>query len=179
MHGFIFSEIKKYVESKLGREAWIAVLEQAGLGKKEYENFLMYPDEEAVGIVVTASKITGIPVPNILEDFGQFIGADLVTIYRPLIDPKWKTLEFLTNVESTIHHIVRTRNRQAKPPALVCSRTGDNEVTILYRSPRKMAALARGIVRGVAGYYGERVEIICEGGDDAPSTQIRVRVLSA
>lgn len=159
MHGFIFSEIRKYVETKLGREAWLAVMEKAGLGRKEYENFLSYPDEEAVGIVVSASQITGIPIPTVLEDFGRFLGVDLLKIYRPLINPEWKTLEFLLNVEETIHQIVRTRNRQAKPPHLVCTKVGENEVAIQYGSARKLSPLARGIAAGVATYYGEEVEI--------------------
>ena len=49
MHGFIFYEIRKYVESKLGKETWLVLLEKAGLGRKEYENFLMYPDERRWG----------------------------------------------------------------------------------------------------------------------------------
>ncbi|HEX4953304.1 MAG TPA: heme NO-binding domain-containing protein [Thermoanaerobaculia bacterium] len=178
MHGFIISEIKKYVETKLGRDAWPALLEQAGLGKKEYENFLMYPDEEVVTMVVTASQITGLEVAVILEDFGLFIGGDLIRIYKPLLNPSWRTLDFLANVEDTIHHVVRTRNKQAKPPALVCSRTGPNEVTVVYRSARRMCALAKGIVRGVAGHYGETVEIreaTCMTQGD-PTCQIKVRV---
>lgn len=175
MHGFIFSEIRKYVESKLGREAWLAVMEKAGLGRKEYENMLSYPDAEAVGIVVAASQITGIPVPTVLEDFGRFIGQDLVRIYRPLLDPSWKTLDFLLNVEETIHHIVRTRNRQAKPPRLVCSRVADDEVAIQYSSERRMSALARGIAAGVATHYGEEVEI-SEVPLTADGSKVEIRV---
>jgi Haem-NO-binding len=176
VHGFIFSEIRKYVESKLGHEAWLAVLDQAGLGRKEYENFLLYPDEEAVNIVVTASKITGLAVPTVLEDFGRFIGADLLKIYRPLLDPSWKTLEFLLNIEDTIHQIVRTRNKNAKPPRLVCTRVSDDTVAVLYSSPRKMSALGRGIVAGVAGYYGETVEISeLQLAPDGSKVELRVR----
>lgn len=180
MHGFIISEIKKYVELKLGAPAWLAVLDKAGLGKKEYENFLNYPDEEAVAIVVTASEITGIPVAAILEDFGFFLGGHLMKIYRPLIDPSWRTLDFLANVEQTIHHIVRTRNRQAKPPALVCERTSPGEVVILYQSPRNMNALAWGIIKGVAAYYGDEIEVSEVAGlyRGAPAHQIYVRRLS-
>jgi predicted hydrocarbon binding protein len=177
VHGFIFSEIKKYVETKFDRATWVAILENAGLTKKEYENFREYGDEEAVAIVGTASEMTGIAVADVLEDFGFFLGGDLLKVYRPIIDREWKTIDFLSNVEETIHHVVRTRN-QARPPALVCNRLGPKEVMILYRSPRKMCALARGIARGVAEYYGEEVTLNEEScmHQGAASCQIRVKV---
>ena len=159
MHGFIFAEIKKYVEHKLDRDTWYAVLEKADLGSKEYENFLKYPDEEAVAIVGTASSMTGIPVPDLLEDFGKFLGGDLFNVYRPIINPKWKTIDFLVNVEETIHDIVRSRNKQAKPPVLVANQLGPKQVRILYRSARAMSPLAIGIIRGVAAHYEEDITV--------------------
>lgn len=159
MHGFIFTEIQGYVTSKLGAAAWTAVLEKAGLRTKTYERFLEYPDEEAVGIVVTASEITGTPVPAILEDFGRYLGPHLLKVYRPLINPTWRTLDFLENTERTIHDVVRSRNRKAKPPELSWQRTAPDEATLEYRSGRKMCSLAKGIAQGVADDYGELVEI--------------------
>lgn len=180
VHGFIFSEVRKYVETKFDRETWLILLDKAGLGRKEYENFLSYPDGEVVGIVVAASELTGLPVPAILEDFGRFIGEDLLRIYRPLIDPQWRTLEFLLNIEQTIHHVVRTRNRQAQPPHLAATRTAQDEVTILYTSARKMSALGRGIVQGVAKHYGQEVEVQeVPLATDGSRCEIRVRLLAA
>ena len=176
MHGFIFAEMQKYVEVHFDRGTWFAILQKAGLSEKSYENFLDYKDEEAVAIVTTASEMTGKPAADILEDFGAFLGGDLVDVYRPIIDPTWKTLDFLANVEETIHHVVRSRNRKAKPPGLRCTRNGPNEVLIDYSSPRKLCALARGIARGVAAHYGEDVSIqeeSCMHSGD-PSCQIRV-----
>lgn len=177
MHGFIFSEIQKYVEAKFDRKTWFAILQDAGLAEKSYENFLDYTDAEAVAIVTTASNMTGTPAGEILEDFGIFLGGDLMKVYRPVIDSNWTTIDFLANVESTIHHIVRTRNRSARPPALVCERRADDEVLITYTSPRKMCALARGITKGVAAHYREAITIAedtCMLRGD-PSCQLRVR----
>ncbi|MCI0346838.1 MAG: heme NO-binding domain-containing protein [Chloroflexi bacterium] len=179
MHGFILAEIKKYVETKFDRKTWYALLERAGIPNREYTNFLEYPDGEAVAIVGVASEVTGLPPAAILEDFGAFLGADLLRIYRPLIHPGWRTLDFLAHIEETIHRVVRERNRNARPPALACRRTGADEVMILYTSGRKMCALARGIALGVAGHYGEQValdeETCMHRGD--PSCRIRVRLV--
>lgn len=181
MHGFILSEIKKYVEAKFDRKTWYELLERAGIADREYTNFLEYPDGEAVAIVGVASEVTGLSPAAILEDFGTFLGADLLRIYRPLIHPGWRTLDFLAHIEETIHRVVRERNRSARPPALACRREGADQVLIVYTSPRKMCAIARGIVHGVAGHYGEEIAIdeeTCMHRGD-PSCRIRVRLTSA
>jgi predicted hydrocarbon binding protein len=160
MHGFIFSELRDYVIARLGADAWPSLLERAGIGPKTYLNYIDYPDEEAVGLVVTASEVTGLAAATILEDFGAFLAPHLFKIYRPLIDPAWRTLEFIEHTESTIHNVVRSRNSKARPPALRCRRVGPQMVVVTYGSPRKMCAVARGIIRGVAQHFGEKVEIM-------------------
>lgn len=180
MHGFIFSEIQSYVSTNLGPETWKALLAKADLGGKVYQKFLEYPDEEAVAIVGTASEMTGNSVPAILEDFGRFLGPHLLKVFRPLIDPDWGTLEFLENTEETIHKVVRSRNKQAKPPSLVFERLGPDELLLTYRSARKMCPLAKGIARGVADDYGDTLELDEEAcmHQGAQACKIRMRRVS-
>jgi hypothetical protein len=179
MHGFIVTEIKKYVVAKLGASHWLQILQTAELGSRDYVNFEQYPDAEVVQLVGAASRLTGTPVSDLLFDFGRFLGADLTRIYRPVIDPAWRTLDFLANTESTIHRVVRTRNRQAAPPALKIARTAPDQVTITYNSPRRMCDLGKGIVAGVASGYGEQVEVqedACMHAG-APACILRVRLV--
>ncbi len=159
MHGFILTAIRRFVTSNYGTVAWFSILDEAGLGSKEHVNHLQYPDEEVFKIVGAASKATKMPPGQIVESFGTFVGKDLLKIYRPLIDPSWKTLDFLLHTEETIHKVVRSRNTQARPPTLVFSRIDDNSVLLEYSSARKLCALARGIIRGVAEFYREEIEI--------------------
>ena len=157
MHGIIFAELKKYVTTKLGAEAWTNLLNESGIGPKIYLAFQTYPDQEAIAIVSTASKVTGGSIAAILEDFGVFITPDLMSMYKHLIKPAWRTLDLIEHTEETIHHLVRTRERGAQPPALKCSRGDTDEVIITYSSPRKMCALAVGIAKGVAKHYDEQI----------------------
>jgi hypothetical protein len=177
MHGFIFTELRDYVIARLGADAWPALLERARIGAKSYLNYKEYPDEEAVLLVVTASDVTGLPAPAILEDFGAFLAPHLFRVYRPLIDPAWRTLEFIENTEATIHNVVRSRNTKARPPTLRCRRVAPETVLLTYGSPRKLCAVARGIIRGVAQHYGEQVEIVERDCmlDGQPTCQIQVQ----
>ena len=159
MHGLIFAELKKYVEDRHGKETWRALLKEAGLGAKIYMPIAEYPDVEAVAIVGAASRATGTPAGEILEDFGEFIAPDLMQMYRSHLDPQWRTLEFLENTEETIHKVVRRQNPGARPPEIRAVRTGPREVVVHYASERRMCGVAKGIIRAAARHFGDRVTV--------------------
>lgn len=159
MHGLIFAELKKYVDTKLGPRAWDALLKEARLGPRIYLTGDTYPDSEGVALVSAASRITKLPAGAILEDFGEFIAPDLIETYRPFVKPKWKTLDMIEHTEATIHKAVRLRDPNAAPPRLKSRRVSPKEVEIIYTSARKMCAVAKGIARGVGKHYGESVTV--------------------
>jgi hypothetical protein len=159
VHGIIFSSLKKYATTRLGADAWTAVLREAGLGGRVYVSTGAYDDKEVVALVSAASKITGKPAQALLEDFGEFLVPDLLAIYRAMIRPAWRTLDLIENVENTIHTAIRLRDKDATPPTLAVTRTSPTEVVVVYSSSRRLCGVAKGIVRGVAKHYGERVTI--------------------
>jgi hypothetical protein len=159
MHGLVFAELKKFVEHKLGPQAWSALLQDAKLGNKAYFSIQDYPDSDAVALVAAASRKTGLPADAILEMFGEFITPALMRMYGHLAKPSWHTLEFIENAERSIHTVVRINNPGAKPPELRVSRVGANEVVLHYASARKMCALAKGIAKGVAAHYAESLTL--------------------
>ena len=179
MHGVIFSELRKYVEQRHGgEETWKALLRDAGLGPRIYLSVGEYPDADAVALVSAASAATGVPVRGVLEDFGEFIAPDLLGMYRSLVRPEWRTLDFLERTEGTIHRVVRLKDASAKPPEIRCERTAPDEAVVRYASARRMCGVAVGIIRGVAAHYGEQVQIDephCMHRGDA-ECEIRVRI---
>lgn len=163
MHGIIFTELKKYVDAKLGENVWGDILKEVGLKTKTYMPTYMpirfYPDEEAVAIVGSVSKTTGRSIPAVLEDFGEFIVPTLLKMYQTLIKPEWRTLDLIENTEAVIHKVVRSSIQGAEPPRLICQRVSSTEIGITYDSARKMCGVAKGIARGLANQYNERIAI--------------------
>ncbi len=159
MTGAIFLELKKYVDSKFGGNTWSQLLASADLPDKEYSVLAEYPDAEAFALVGAAVNATGKPAPAILEDFGVFIAPDLLEMFWGAIQPEWKTLDVIEHTERTIHSVVRLKNPGARPPELQVTRPARDEVLIDYRSARRLCALARGICRGLAGHFKEKVAI--------------------
>lgn len=159
MHGLIFAELKKYVETKFDSKTWGALLEKAGLKGNLYLAASIYPDRDLLSLVTTACQVTGLAPKEILEDFGDFIAPDLIRQYQFLIRPEWDLVDFLCNTEETIHKVLRF-HAGVTPPRLVVKRVADDRVTISYNSQRKMCGLLKGIVKGAARHYNKEVGIM-------------------
>ncbi len=65
----------------------------------------------------------------------------------------------IEHTEETIHRVVRMRQPGAAPPRLHVERKSPDEVVLTYDSPRRLCAVARGITRGVAKKFEERITI--------------------
>lgn len=177
MHGIIFQELRKFANSAYGEKTWDALLASAGLKGSTYLASRSYPDEQVGAIVGAASEATGVPIPALLEQFGEFIAPDLLAMFRSLIKAEWRTLDVLENTEETIHKVVRLQYADAAPPYLHASRTSPDEVLIVYTSPRRLCPVAKGITRGIAAHFRETIamrEESCMLRDD-PACRIVVR----
>jgi predicted hydrocarbon binding protein len=159
MHGIIFSQLRKYVETKQGSRAWSTLLKHAQLENRSYLSVSEYPDAEMEALVSAAATMSSQPATVVLEDFGVFIAPALMNIYRHLIPRDWKTLDVIEKTEKTIHNVVRVQTPGAKPPVLHTIRRSEDEVVLTYGSPRKLCAFAIGIARGVAKQFNETIEV--------------------
>jgi hypothetical protein len=159
MHGIIFSALKKYVRTRLGDEAWNNLRTAAGLAHRVYLPVQTYPDTEIDALIDTVATLSGISTQHLLEDFGRSMVPDFLKVYRPLLEPAWRTLDLLENVETRLHSAVRQNNPGAAPPALRVARPTPDRVLIEYASERRWCALGKGLIQGIADHYGEKVQI--------------------
>jgi predicted hydrocarbon binding protein len=59
-----------------------------------------------------------------------------------------------------MHTAVRLQNPGAEPPKLECSRISPDQVVIVYKSSRKLCPIGKGIIKGIAEHYNDKVTII-------------------
>ena len=159
MHGLILSELKRFSANGDRNGAWGDVLQEAGLADRVYTARETYPDAELAAILRAAARHRQTDVQTLLEQFGEFIAPTLMTVYKPYLKPEWKTLDMIEHTENNIHRAVRLRDPLAIPPRLKVRRVSPTEVVVIYESERQLCALAKGIARGVAQQYRERIEI--------------------
>jgi predicted hydrocarbon binding protein len=159
MHGIILTELEKFVTQHHGASTWSEILNRAGLRNKIYLTSATYPDSEVVAIVTAASKLSGTPPAELLENFGAALVPGLVQVYGRLIKRGWRALDLIERTEETMHSVVRRQNPGAEPPRLRCTRVSPNEVLVTYTSERKLCAVAKGIIRGIAAHFQEPIVI--------------------
>jgi hypothetical protein len=159
MHGIIHLELQQFVADHYGEPAWKSLLERAGLAHQIYTPLQSYPDTEMLSLVGTASELTGLAASDLLEAFGAFLAPRYLELYGRLLKPEWRTLDVIEHTEETIHRVVRLRQPGAAPPRLKAERVDPRQVVVIYDSPRKLCAVARGIARGLAKHFGETIEI--------------------
>lgn len=159
MHGMILTGLNKFVAARYGAEAWNLALADAGVAGVVFVPTTDYPDAQAMEVLAAVARRAGRAPDALLEEFGEALAGTLIGVYRSIIPSAWKTLDLIASAESTIHRIVRLRNPEASPPRLACRRAAPDEVSVVYRSERRLCALAKGLCRGIAAYFRESVAV--------------------
>ncbi len=159
MHGIIHLQLQRFVESRYGADGWQELNRRAGLDKRVFTAVQSYPDGDIVRLVTEAVGLTGLPAATLLEAFGQFLVPTYLSVYGSLVKPAWRTLDLIEHTEHTIHRVVRARQPGAAPPELSVERVSKNEVVVTYGSQRRLCAVARGIIQGVADHFAETVVV--------------------
>jgi hypothetical protein len=158
MDGTLLAALERYVDERYGDASWTALLDEAGVGPREYRSGEDVPDAEWTAIVRAVPAITPVPLSSLAEDFGRYVAPELWTRYGHLARPEWRILDLLENVASVYGAFGASLFGSALP-VLSAARTAHGEVTLRYASPRRLCALAKGITRGIAESLGEKIEI--------------------
>ena len=177
MHGTIFTLLKRYFQTQYDHSTWVRLLELSGLSATDFNHRDVYPDEHMYALVGQAAEMTGLSADELHEKFGEYLVPDMLYMYQKLIRPEWRTLDMLEHTETVMHTHVRAAHTGNRPPVLDVRRIGPNEALIEYVSPRRMGALAVGIVQGLARYFDEENHIVVEPLTSGNGERVQIRVL--
>ena len=156
MHGVVFSSLRDYVTTTYGREATQQVFSAGGA----YLLSEAYSDEEFMALVTRAVEATKREADDLVYDFGVFTAqTTFARLYPAFFAIAVSSREFLLTVETRIHELVRATIPNARPPQLHVSERGDDGVSIVYSSPRRLCVLLRGLVEGTARHYRDTATI--------------------
>jgi hypothetical protein len=156
VHGLIFTSFRDYLVSAYGNETATAVFG----AEPEYLLSESYPDESLLRLIELASAHTGLEPDEIVFELGVFTAeVTFARLYPAFFDVSASTRDFLLSVETRIHELVRATIPNARPPSLEITPLGDEGVSIVYSSPRRMCVLLRGLTEGAARRYGEHAEM--------------------
>lgn len=163
MKGIVFSEFIELVEDKFGYDIADDIIEKADLPSRgAYTQVGTYDHTELLQLVTLLSAETGVSVEDLVKAFGEHLLTRFVALYPQFFEGVDTAFGFLDTVENNVHVEVKKLYPEAELPTFETHFPAPNQMHLIYRSKRPFSALAYGLIKGCATYYGEQIEITME-----------------
>ena len=174
MKGVVFTEFLDMVEGKFSLITAERIIERCDLPSGGiYTAVGTYDHDEMVALVMQLSKETGVPIPDLLRTFGEFLFGRFVEGYPAFFEEPKTTFAFLDTVHDHIHVEVRKLDAKAELPTLECRQPAPGKQIVTYRSARGLADLAEGLIRAAIAHYGEDIALSMEDLSGGDKTEVR------
>ena len=158
MKGIIFNLLEDVVVDTYGDRTWDELLDASGLDGV-YTSLGSYDDSEITALVSAAATALSITDGEVLRWFGQRAIPVMAKRWPEFFAPHRNSLPFLSSLNDVIHPEVRKLYSGAFCPHFDFAAPTENELTIGYRSPRKLCELAHGFIIGAGEHYGETLAV--------------------
>ena len=160
MKGVVFTEFLEMVEDRFSTETADCLIETSNLASKGvYTSVGTYEANEMVTLVGNLSGLVGMPVPDLLKEFGGHLFKRFVVKFPEFFEKITSTFEFLPRVESYVHLEVKKLYPDAELPTFSCVFPGPGQLDMAYRSVRNLPDLAEGLILGCLEHFGEPFEL--------------------
>ncbi|NIF56615.1 MULTISPECIES: heme NO-binding domain-containing protein [Burkholderiaceae] len=156
MKGIVFNLLEELVRREHGEDAWDDLLDAAHV-QGAYTSLGSYPDAEIARLVAAASVRLALPPADVLHWFGRQAMPLLAEKYSVFFAGHNTTHSFVLTLNSIIHPEVCKLYPGAVTPVFDFDTSTPGVLTMGYRSPRRLCALAHGFIEGAADHYGERL----------------------
>ena len=160
MKGLVFTEFIEMMEKDFGFEVADRVIENSDTTSKGvFTGVGTYPSRDMVSLLTQLSMEINQPAPDLLVHFGKHLFNSFSRIYAHLITDVRDTFSLLQQIEDFIHVEVKKLYPDAQLPSIDTRMVGADTMELIYRSRRKFAHLANGLIMGCAACFGETLEI--------------------
>ena len=174
MHGLINTAIQSFVCNTYGRDRWLGVTEEAGLGFSDFEAMLIYDDGMTDAVLRALCIELGRPEGEILEDLGTYLVSDpKVEALRRLLRFGGETFQdFLHSLDELPERTRLAVSDLHLPPLDLRDRSGHQFALTCGAGLRGYGRVMMGILRAMADDYGALVflEHSLEQGGAEPGT---------
>ena len=157
MKGIAFTLFNELVESKFGLPVWDRMLKRTG-DDGVFTTAGNYADNRMLKLVSALSEHTGVAADSLVRTFGEFMFAGFVRTYPTFFQTDQTAKELLKSVDGIIHVEVKKLFPKASLPKFEYEDPSEDRLVMIYRSERKMCALAEGLFDGAAKHFRTKIE---------------------
>lgn len=191
MYGLVFEIVEEFVIEKQGIDVWHVIKEKAGCKVKDgaFLRRSYYPDSEIVDLIVAASEVLGVAVPDILEVFGHFVVRHhYLNGYNDLMRAQGSTLrKWLSNLNAMHDHIQKSfPGNEFQAPIFWCEdcTTVEGSILLHYFSLRGtlLVPMVVGIIKELASFQFDcevtMSQLALQGEDGSEFTTWRITAVN-
>lgn len=178
MQGVILIGVQRFVRERFGADFWRMVEADVNTTGRVYLPSQAYPMSEVDAVIGSVSRHSGMTVPLVLESIGDYVAPDMLGAYASLIDPHWELPDVLLRADAIVERAALKHGVKLANTPLQGRAGSSGEMILAYRSPWRICALIKGIVRGLGAHMNQPVvidEIRCMS-SGSPSCEMAVRV---
>lgn len=159
MKGIVFNIFSDLVTDSFGLDTWDELIERTNPASDAiYTSADVYDDGELVAYVTELSAITGTAAPDLIRAFGVYTMHRFKTIHPEFMEGH-SARSFLESVHDVIHVEVKKLHPDTILPSFEYIDGGENKLTMIYSSPRKLCHFAEGLIQGTAELFDEPIEM--------------------
>ncbi len=173
MKGLVFTEFLDFVAARHGDDMVDDIIEASDLPSGgAYTSVGTYGHGEMVALCTSLAERTNQPPAALIRDFGSQLSDTFAREHPAFFQRATCYFDFLESVEAHIHVEVLKLYPDAELPSFRMRERTASRIVMEYRSPRRMGALAEGLICGSARQFGieARVEARPIDGSDGDAT---------
>lgn len=160
MKGIVFTEFLEMVEDEYGYGVVNHIIEASDLASDGiYTAIGTYHHSEIVQLLSNLSEKVGKEAEQLLQEFGNYLFETFLKSYPQFFEEHNSAFSFLESIDSHIHVEVLKLYPQATLPKFITEQNDEGQMTMIYQSERKMAALAQGLIVSSIDHYNEHCKI--------------------
>lgn len=158
MKGIVFNLFEEAVTTAHDEVYWDALLGDAGL-PGAYTSLGSYPDADFARLAGAYAVRRGWQAEAVLRWFGQHMIKSFSKRMPGLFRSHAGLRPFLLSLNTLIHPEVRKLYPDAAVPEFEFEEPTHDKLVILYRSERRLCALAEGLIAGAAEHYHATIKL--------------------
>lgn len=163
MKGIVFTEFLDMVEAKFGYEVVDQIISESNLESDGiYTSIGTYPHSEVVSLLMNLSSEVKIDPAILLKEFGKYLFDAFLSSYPQFFTAVDNSFAFLHSIDNHIHVEVLKLYPDATLPSFQSEEIEDGTMIMTYKSERKMAGLAEGLIERSILHYDEKCSIESE-----------------
>lgn len=180
MKGMVFTEFMDMVEDKFSEDMLDTIIEEADLPNDgAYTAVGTYDHAEIVRMVQSLSSHTELPIPTLLEVFGEHLFSRFADLYPRFFEGITSSKQFLAGVDNYIHVEVYKLYPDAELPKFDINEHDNGDLEMVYRSSRHFQDLAIGLIKGCLAHFKDEAQLEVDDRSTEETAEVAFRLCYA